>query len=144
MVSPEEMDASLFVQRLTEPNEPIFVGLGRHDKNFKNDVAFYLLAERPPATKWYHMDPEVQTTKPIQREMVEELRRHCVRVLVLERQWDGVKEPNASALSSGVTFLDEAIHHDYAPVQSFGPISVLEARPGLERPGCPAGVRARG
>jgi hypothetical protein len=76
--------------------------------------------------------------------MVEEPRSHCVRVVVLETQWDSATEPNASAVSSGVTLLDDAIRHDYAPVQSFGPISVLEVRPGLERPGCPTAARADG
>jgi hypothetical protein len=137
LVSPEEVDAIRLVQYLTKPNEPIFVGLGRHDKIFLNDIAFYVLSERPPATKWYHMDPGVQTTEPIQRDMVKELRGHCVRVVVLETWWDNVTEPNASAVSSGVTFLDDAIRRDYAPVQSFGPISVLEVRPGFERLGCP-------
>jgi len=141
LLSPEEVDASRLVQHLTKPNEPIFVGLGRHDRILMNDIALYVLSERPPATKWYQMDPGVQTTEPIQRDIVEELRDHCVRVLVRDTRWDNVTEPNASAVSSGVTLLDDAIRHDYAQVENFGPISVLEVRPGLERPGCPAAAR---
>jgi hypothetical protein len=119
--------AMLYVQSVTAPKTPIYVGLGRHDKILINDVAFYFLADRPSITRWFQMDPGVATTEQIQREIVADLQAARPPYIVLESQWDNLKEPNASAVSSGVTLLDDFIRGRFVPVARFGPISVLQA-----------------
>ena len=121
----KRLDAVRYVRRETAPDEPIFVGLGRHDKIFENDVLFYFLAGRPSATAWHHMDPGVQTTAMVQRRMVAELDRRRTKVVVIETEWDTVAEPNGSAVGSGVTLLDDYIRAHYQPVAHFGDIAVL-------------------
>lgn len=123
-VDPDLIKTVSYIRRLTEPGTPLFVGLGRHDKILENDVLFYFLADRPSATKWHHMDPGVQTTEPIQREMVAELRAKRPPFVVLDTTWDGVHEPNDSALSSGVTILDDYIRSAFRPVEIFGTVQV--------------------
>jgi hypothetical protein len=60
--------------------------------------------------------------------MVAELERQAVRTIVLSPEWDNVMEPNASALSSGVTILDDYLRLHYEKVEQYGPISVLARR----------------
>jgi len=109
-----------------EPGDYIFVGVGRHDKIFVNDVAFYFLANLRSTTKWHEFVPGLQTTEPIQRSMVAELESKKPRFVVLESQWDDVREPNDSALSSGVTILDDYIRYRFKLIAKFGTVSVLQ------------------
>ncbi len=124
LVQPNIIQAVSYIRRVTEPGTPLFVGLGRHDKILENDVLFYFLADRPSVTKWHHMDPGVQTTEPIQREMVAELRAKLPPFVVLDTTWDGEHEPNGSAISSGVTVLDDYIRSAFKPVEIFGAVQV--------------------
>ena len=124
LVDPDIIQAVSYIRRVTEPGTPLFVGLGRHDKILENDVLFYFLTDRPSATKWHHMDPGVQTTEPIQRAMVAELRAKLPLFVVLETTWDSANEPNGSAISSGVTLLDDYIRSAFSPVETFGEVQV--------------------
>jgi hypothetical protein len=123
-------DAIRYIEANSRPNDPIFVGLHRHDRIFVNDMLFYFIAARKPATKWYHFDPGLQTTKEIQTEMIGELQTAKPRYVVLEAEWDDFAEPNESVVSSGVTLLDDFIRAHYRPVRTFGAITVLRAAEG--------------
>lgn len=114
-----------YLERVTTPADPIFVGNGRHDKLFINDIAFYFLAGRVPATKWYQFDPGLQTKAQLQREMVGELSRRCPPFIVLESEWDKMEEANASAVSSGVTILDDYLRTHFTLAARFGSIRIL-------------------
>jgi len=127
-VDQSEMMAMTYVQDVTAPGAAIFVGLGRHDKILVNNIAFYFLADRVSVTKWHHMDPGVQTTEPVQREMITELQVKAPSYVILEASWDNAHEPNGSAVSSGVTILDDYIHANFAPVAAFGDVLVLKAQ----------------
>jgi hypothetical protein len=117
-----------YVQQHTAPDDPVFVGVARHDKIFVNDVALYFAMNRRSATKWHHFDPGLQTSAPIQQEIVGELQRGHTRLLVIDARWEGVHEPNDSAVSSGVTILDDYIRQAYAPVATFGAITIMQAK----------------
>ena len=56
---------------------------------------------------------DLQTTKP--------------KYVVLESEWDDFDEPNESAVSSGVTLLDDFLRANFQPVQVFGKLTVLRA-----------------
>jgi hypothetical protein len=119
------LDAVLFVQSLTKPDDYLFVGTGRHDKIFVNNVIFYFLAQRRPATKWYKFDPGVQTSDTIQKEMISELNAKKPPVIVLDSEFDLVMEPNASRNSSHVVVLDQFLRANYRQINKFGDVSVL-------------------
>ncbi|HEY1941560.1 MAG TPA: hypothetical protein VGH40_05495 [Roseiarcus sp.] len=121
-------EAIQFIRQNTAATEPIFVGVGRHDKIFINDVAFYFLADRRPATKWYHFDPGLQTSEPIQSRIVDGLARGNVRYVVLYSEFDATEEPNESALSSGVFVLDDYIRNTYEPAATFGYYRILKKK----------------
>ena len=118
-----------YIERVTTPGDSLFVGAGRHDKVLMNDVAFYFLAGRRPATRWYEFDPGLQTTAPGQRQIVAELSSNKPPYIVLDSEWDDAKEPNRSAESSGVTILDDYLHSHFTPVEKFGTVSILKIVP---------------
>lgn len=111
---------SLYVARATKPGEPIFVGLARHDRIFVNSIGVYFIADRPPATHWHQFDPGLQTRADIQQAMVAELTSKRTRWLIIDNGLDSVREPNGSALSSGVRVLDDFIGRNYRPIESVG------------------------
>jgi hypothetical protein len=117
-----------FVVEHVPKDERLFAGTTRHDKIWINDNLIYFAAQRLPATHWHHYDPGLQTRADIQNAMVAELERQAVRTIVLTPEWDNVMEPNASALSSGVTILDDYIRLHYEKVEQYGPISTLARR----------------
>jgi 4-amino-4-deoxy-L-arabinose transferase-like glycosyltransferase len=125
-IDQDHLRALEFLQAHTRPGEFVYVGLGRHDKVFINDVALYFLADLRSATKWHQFDPGLQTSARIQREMIDELKRNRPSYVVLESQWDGVLEPNASAQSSGIVLLDDYIRRNFHLVATFGAVSVLD------------------
>jgi hypothetical protein len=125
---PNYVEAARFVMSHSSAADTIYVGTGRHDKLFVNAVAFYFLAERMPATKWYELHPGVQTQLRIQEVMIREMTSAPPRFIVLDSRWDGVREPNRSAVSSGAMMLDEFISSKYSEVARFGPIRVLGPR----------------
>jgi hypothetical protein len=131
------MESILYVRQRTTPDDSVFIGLPRHDKIFVNDVLLYFAMDRKSATKWHHFDPGLQTSAPIQREMVAELQRARPKLVVIEPAWAAsiAPEPNDSALSSGVTILDDYLKDTYEPVATFHTITVL--RP---RAAAPAGI----
>ena len=114
-----------YISQHTEPSDRIFVGLPRHDRIVANDVALYFEVGRQPATKWYHFDPGLQTSAPIQREMVEELVHRKPKLIVIEDIFQHASEPNGSAKSSFVTLLDDYIHGAFKPVAQFGTYVVM-------------------
>jgi hypothetical protein len=122
---PEQLAAARYVVETTGPEERILSATGRHDKIYVNDNLFYYLAKRLPGTRWHHYDPGVQTSEAVQREMVRELEANDVAVIVRDTRWDDMREPNKSALSSGVTVLDDYIARTYREEWRLQSITVL-------------------
>jgi hypothetical protein len=127
-IDPVAIAAIRDVQQHTSSQDRIFVGAGRHDKLFLNDVRFYFVAGRPSVTKWHELHPGVQTTLPIQNEIIESMRAYSPKLIVLNSTWDDILEPNDSRYSSGVTILDGYIREHYAPRSTFGSVTILTPR----------------
>ncbi|HEY2750956.1 hypothetical protein, partial [Phenylobacterium sp.] len=113
-----------FIARHTQPGEPILVALNRHDKVFINPIGLYFAAARPPATHWHQFDPGMQTRSDIQTDMIGELERRHVRLVVRDATDEGASEPNGSSVSSRVFLLDRYLASHYRPVAASGPVSV--------------------
>lgn len=125
ILEPDELAAIEDVQRRTAPKDTIFVGDGRHDRIFWNDVRFYFLSGRASVTRWYDLHPGVQTTLPIQNEIIDAMRRTPPKVIVINTTWDVTFEPNDMRFSSGVTALDNYIRSHYTERSSYGSIHIL-------------------
>jgi hypothetical protein len=117
-----------YVQQLTSPDDKVFIGLPRHDKIFINDILLYFAMNRKSATKWYEFNPGLQTSAPIQREMVGELERAKPKLIVIEAIGIDVWEPNDSVFGSGVTVLDDYLRQSFEPIATFGSNTVLRPR----------------
>jgi hypothetical protein len=122
-----QYQAIQYVRAHTQPGEPIFVGNQRHDIVFVNDVGFYFLADRPSATRYSELHPGVATTLQVQEEISGELESKNVNVLVLV-DIPNSNEPNDSAISSGVHYLDEYIRSQYALSAQYGEYQIWERR----------------
>jgi hypothetical protein len=115
-----------FIDSHTTPDQKLYVGSTRHDRIFANDNLIYFGSQRLPATKWSHFDPGLQNTYEIQTEMVHELAANAPPYIVLNSEFDLVREANDSSRSTGVTLLDEYIRSKYRPVQTFGMMSIWQ------------------
>ncbi|HEY2122655.1 MAG TPA: hypothetical protein VGH07_03595 [Chthoniobacterales bacterium] len=115
-----------FIESHTKPDQYLFVGLPKHDRIFANDNLIYFATQRLPATKWSHLDPNLQNTYDIQTQMVNEFERNVPPYIVLDSEFKSMNEPNDSSRSSGVTLLDDYIHSKYQHVESFGDFSIWQ------------------
>ncbi len=113
------------VQRITSPGERIFVGNNRHDLIYNNDVMFYFLSERPSATQYHELSPGSATSRAVQSEIVEELKRHNIRHIVLLSRF---RVPAVTNEPVPVRVLDDFIAQNYRPAQTFGDWSVWEKK----------------
>ncbi|MFN2229239.1 MAG: hypothetical protein ACK2VA_05685 [Anaerolineae bacterium] len=123
VVQPDQERAVAFVRARTDEDEPIFVGNDRHDQILINDVMFYFLADRPCPTPYHELHPGVATTLPVQQAIVEDLQAKQVTWAVTV-EWPASTEPNGSAVSSGVHYLDEFIRANYRPTAEYGAYTV--------------------
>lgn len=107
-----EQMAVEYIQQNTTPNDHIFVGNTHHDLIVVNDLGFYFLANRRSPTIYQELHPGVATTLAVQEEIVEHIRKGGVEYIVRVDVWEP-REPNQSAVSSGVTYLDDFIRGNY-------------------------------
>ena len=123
--TPAEQDEVLaFIERTIPAGEPVLVANSRHDKIFVNDASLYFRMRRPVPVKWHEMHPGVVTTSEVQSAIVKAVESGRIRHVVVAEMPES-SEPNASAVSSNVTLLDEHLARHFAPVQRFGRYVVL-------------------
>jgi hypothetical protein len=124
----ERIQAIEFINSHTQPGQPLYSGLGHHDRVFANDNLIYFATQRMPATRWSHFDPDLQNRYDTQAQMVHELKGNPPPYIELDSEFDQVREPNDSSLSSGITLLDDYIHDQYEPSETFGTLSIWQRR----------------
>ena len=120
-VDPDQAAAVRYILRSLPEDTPLYVGLSRHDRIFVNDALFYFLAGRKSATRYNELHPGVATTQAVQEEIVADLDRLQVPLVVIFSMFEGVVEPNGSGKSSGVQILDIYLKRAYQPGAGFGP-----------------------
>lgn len=124
----DRIQAIEFIRSHTRPGQTLYSGLRRHDIVFANDNLIYFATQRLPATRWSHFDPDLQNRYDIQKQMVHELQQNAPPYLVLDSEFELVREPNESSKSSGVTLLDTYIRNQYRPSTQFDVLSIWERR----------------
>lgn len=127
-LDPDQASAVAYIQSHVLSGDQIYVGNSVHDRIYANDVMFYFLSERHSATKYHELHPGLATTLPVQREIAKEVRQSRVEYIVLLSRFQDAREPNESAVSSGVTFLDDFIKANYVPIEQFGTYTILRFR----------------
>lgn len=121
---PDEQSAILYVQSHTAPADRIFVGVPRYDILHLSDIEIYFFSKRDAGTAWYDLHPGVETTAPIQNQMIRDLDQNHVRLIVRDNLIYP-DEPNQSRISSGINLLGDYINTNYTLQRSFGKIDVL-------------------
>jgi hypothetical protein len=124
----DRIHAIEFIRAHTQPGQSLYVGLRHHDQVIANDNVIYFATQRLPATHWSHFDPDLQNRYDIQTQMTHELEQNKPPYIVLDAEYDSVREPNDSAKSSGVTLLDDYIHDKYWLAETYGVLSIWQRR----------------
>jgi hypothetical protein len=124
----DRIQAIEYIRSRTQPGQPLYSGLSHHDRVFANDNLIYFATQRLPATRWSHFDPDLQNRYDIQMQIVHELEQKPPPYIMLDSEFDLVREPNDSSLSSGVTLLDDYIHDKYQPSEAFDKLSIWHRR----------------
>ncbi|MCL4506045.1 MAG: glycosyltransferase family 39 protein [Chloroflexi bacterium] len=124
VVNRDMVQAVLYIQSHTQPQDRIFVGNTFHNKIFVNEPMFYFLAARDAGTRYHELHPGVATTVPVQQEIAGDLEKYHVQYLVLSSRFERANEPNESSVDSGVTVLDDYIHSHFLPMMQIGPYAI--------------------
>lgn len=118
------------LDREVPPDRPIYVTTRRSDQVSSGHPLLYLLAERANPTRYDIQQGGVVTTAPVQREIVCDIERARVTVVV---RWDaGVtvrREPNESGRPSGVRVLADYLRAAYRPWRRIGEFTLLKRSP---------------
>jgi hypothetical protein len=123
-ITKNQRKAALYIKNNTKEQERIHSATGRHDKIFVNDALVYFLSQRMPASKWHHYEPGLQNSANIQKEIISELERNEVSLVMSDSSWDDVREPNKSAESSNVFILDQYLQMHFHKEISFDKITI--------------------
>jgi hypothetical protein len=115
-----------FLNNHTRPGQSLYSAIAHHDRIVANDNLIYFATQQLPATHWSHLDPGLETRSDVQQQMIEDLKRNRPPYIVVDAEFDQVREPNDSANSSGVTLLDDYIRNNYRPVATFGTETVRQ------------------
>lgn len=121
----DEAMAADYIRIVTQPTDRIFVGNQKHDRIFVNDIGFYFLADRLAGSRYHELYPGVATTLTVQQAIATELETRQVKWIILVNVWDS-NEPNDSALSSGVTYLDQYFRDHFLYASEFGNYRILK------------------
>jgi hypothetical protein len=111
-----------YIKERVPAGSRIFVGNLRHDNILMNDVLFYFLSERHCAGRYHMLHPGVATTRRVQEEIIDALRKHDVEYIALLNMTPN-REPNRGS-ESGSDVLDRYLRANYVPIQRFGPYLV--------------------
>ena len=144
-LDPPRMAVARWLLEHGSRGQRVYIGTGRHDRLFVNDVTLYFAAEAVAPTRWHDLHPGVQTRRETQLAMIAELEARPLAYAVIDTEWDDRQEPNDSARSSGVTLLDDWLRERFRPVFSAGSLTVLapigSATPRPAPPAAPAAPR---
>ncbi len=117
-ISADLKDTVAYIKNNTSNIENIYVGVKNHDQFAISDVIVYFLAERNCASRYHVLNPGVQTTIEVQKEMIKEFKSNPPKLIVLApRSWN---EPNPSSVDSRIDLLDNYISTNFALRKTFG------------------------
>jgi len=116
-------DMIRFIQQAVPAGEMIYVGTLRHDLVSMGDALVYFLSERHSCTGFFEIHPGLTTTRVVQEQVVGDIESSGTRWIALLNYFE--KEPNESAVSSGVLVLDQYIRRNFEPVCSIDRFTIL-------------------
>lgn len=135
-VSPREREVYAAIREFTDArvaaDEPIYLGVARHDAIVINNPRFLWLLDRPCATRYHELHPGITDREDVQREMIADLERRRVRCAVIWRfGWPAsmldriASERRAAIPQCGSTLLDDFLALNFRPALEIGEYVVL-------------------
>lgn len=124
LITNDNARVAWFLARHTAPTERVLAGLDRTDRYVVNSMFLNYAMNRLPATHWSQYEPGLQSRADIQRAMIGELAQGKTRWIVRDGSGRDMKEPNGSAVSSGVTLLDDYVDAHYREVGRSGRVPI--------------------
>jgi hypothetical protein len=125
-----------FVRRNVPAEEPIYVGLERHEATVISSPILYYLCDRAPAVRYHELHPGITDREAIQAEMLGWIEGRRVQCVVLWRfgwstaRQDAVHERLRRATPDGGSdTLDLWIEENFETVVASGEFEVLWRRP---------------
>jgi hypothetical protein len=124
----EDLERAVAAVRARVPaGTPTYVATRHSDRVTSGYPLFYVLSERPNASRYDIQAPGVVTSAPVQREIVAALERARPPAVVRDTSpLTAAPEPNRAGESSGVTLLDDYLGRAYRPVARYGRFEILE------------------
>lgn len=138
---PEETHAALrpiaaFVRQNVPADEPIYVGLERHDATVISSPILYYLCDRRPAVRYHELHPGVTDREDVQAEMLGWIEGRGARCAILWRfgwpksRLDGIRDRSRRAVpGAGSATLDLWIAERFDRLVSYGEYDVCWMRP---------------
>lgn len=126
VLRPHRPEVLAFLQRYSQPGDPVYIGLWDHRLVFINEMDLYFLADRVGATRYMQFDPNVVNRADVQEQMIRELETVKPRVAVLAAA-PLSSEPNDST-RPGAALLDAHLRERYDLVRQVGPYLLLLRR----------------
>ena len=127
------------IEVAAEPSAPLLVLGNRNDMLVFADTTPYWLSNRRPATRYHELHPAITDTQAVQREMLADLARQPLPVLIREHRFDAgvldaLKRSLLGRVPVGATLLDDWVAANYVPGPRFGLYEVMRprVRPGRE------------
>lgn len=113
-------------------DEPIYVGVQRHDAVVITNQRFYYLARRRGCSPYYELHPGLTDDPDVQREMIRAIETSGVRCAVLWRfgwpdaRLDRIRDRRRESFPRlGATLLDEHLATAFEPVAEYGEYVLL-------------------
>jgi hypothetical protein len=113
-----------FVHKNSAPGDAVYFGTPTHRQVDVNEADLYFLVERRPGTRFVYFDPSIVTRREVQQEMIQDLQRNQVHVVVTSTRVVGGGPP-----TGGSTLLDEYIHANFDNAGSAGFYTFMLRKP---------------
>lgn len=137
---PEETHAVMspiaaFVREKVPPDEPIYVGLARHDATVISSPILYHLCDRRPALRYHELHPGITDREDVQVEMRNSIEERGARCAILWRfgwprnRLDAIRDRHRRAVpGAGCEKLDAWIAERFGRLNSYGEFDVCWVR----------------
>ena len=113
-----------FVHKNSAPGDAVYFGTPTHRQVDVNEADLYFLVDRRPGTRFVYFDPSMVTRREVQQEMIQDLKRHQVRVVVTSTRVVGGGPP-----TGGSDLLDEYLHANFDNAGSAGFYTFMLRKP---------------
>lgn len=125
----DERRALQYLRRVTNDDDPIFVGVPEQARVFFSNLRVYWLAERPIGVRAFQLETQVATEAPVQRQQIADVEQNRVNWMVIDGLDAGDPTFRKRAYRGAADF-DQYVAAHFVERARFGRFTILQrARP---------------